>query len=1124
MARGAAQCLAVPALALLALVGPIAGARCDVILDTSFEPEEQQIPDRESPDGWEFALLTADSDAVGAWRQASARTGKASLELAPTGGACAWVGPRESISPATWVRASAWVRTWQFRGTVAVGMLWYDKTGRAVGEVRSTPPDRAADWDRLCVEAPAPAQAATLRPVLLAYGSGMAWFDDLRLVSRDEPALRLLSMTAAGTTQGSSWAVSLSIEATAPMRAAGSITLQLVCLSDGSTACEATFATGFDGGLAPGIHKLGPFVLDIDHYATPGDYLLRMRLGNASVDSLGLPNGIVKVLRRGRGPDEAPHARVEVTAPDTAVAGGEVMVLVRARIAPAPQDPPLVSVLLQSGRAAYAATEAFLEERRHDETYDEFSGQAVLDLPVDLSPGDCELHVSLMGPLAARACTTRGIAVASDGKGSRPVCHGLYRSAAGVEHCWRTLEEGLLAWDGLPYMPIGGMIRTRFLADYSPLDPEGNKDRWREFETRTRALADAGVTDVYLATDPGDLAGTPPDAVQRVVDRFEELGFRYGIEIGGTADDGFIGYLIGHDLEMAGVVAGAENMLPLNGLPFPPGPQALAVLYDDADGRPLGTFRLPIREGSIQLKLGLTEQTKGHTYTAFVTPQVFVPAGYGPGDAANDATFKARKAAVCRRLESVEFGDGLRFLSNPLGRDTGLPPGDVIPTFPSTFGLRFAEWLRSEYDDDLGTLRAAWKCAELPSFDAAGRSVPLTGPGGAGSLADEDAARLYDCQVADGSYVSDLEAFRQRIQAESLDDLVAAIKSIVDVPVILEPEAAGIVAASGDRVGALIRASREVGVHHVSRDPYYGPDGVALSPPKLPSDLARASLVARIAENRSYLKAPWLVATRAAPRLEPGTEQSLVRAATADLSWTGARAVFLQWASDELGDTLAPDIRGLPGLLSDLGRGSEARDLLSSAGPELVFTYPPRHRLIVGVRDDRPAALDGTVGGAPPVKLPDGRWLVPAPTPASESEAPLIVSLPCAVKNHAAARTLDSYLAAEPRASLLVLGTREDLGLVPTLDRLYTPDRRATHYGGGEAQVLASVGGLVPAGPSERGYPDLAHLGAWTLFPVTGLTSEDLVWLLCGVRPRTSAAVSDGRPGSGAWSIERDPR
>jgi len=1115
--KGRALCAG---LALAALLGPVTRAGGDVILDTSFERDEQQVPDRDAPDGWEFALLTQDSDAIGTWQATSARTGNSSLELAPTGGACAWVGPREPVAPAIWMRASAWVRTWQFRGTVAVAMLWYDKTGRAIGEVRSTPPDSMTSWDRVSVEAPAPAQAATLRPILLATGSGMAWFDDFRLASRDQPTVRLLSMTAADTTQGSSWAVSLSVEVTSPMRAAGSVTLELACLSDGSKGAEGTFQTGLDAGLAPGRLDLGPYVLDVGRYATPGRYLLRLRLGSASIDSLSLPNGVINVLRRDRGASEAPHARLEATGPDAADAGGPVTVLVGARLSRASSESPLVSVVLQSGPAAYAATEAFLEEQRQEGECYRYSGRAVFDLPDDLAPGDYELHVCLLGPIAAAESTVLPLAVRSRGAGSRPLCHGQCRSAAGVEHSWRTLGDGTLVWDGMPYMPIGGMVRTRFLSDYNALDPEGNKARWQEFEARTRAIADAGVADVYLTTDPGDLARIPTDAMQRVLDRFEELGLRYGIEIGGAADDGFVGYLVGHELVLRGVVADAQNMMPLGGLPFPPGPQALAVFYDEADGSPLGAFRFPIHEGSIQLKLGLTEGTKGRTYTAYVTPQVFVPAGYGPGDAANDSAFRARKVAVCRTLESLEFGDGLRFLSNPLGRDTGLPPADVIPIFPSTFGLRFAAWLRDEYDGDLGGLQATWCCPDLPSFDAAGRCVSLSGPEGTSFLADEDAGRLYACRVADGSYVSDLEAFRQRIQAESLEDLVAAVKSIVDVPVILEPEAAGTVSTSGEG-GTIVRASREVGAHHVSRDPYYGPDGVALSPPRLPPDLARASLVARIAENRTFLRTPWLLATRVVPKLEAGAEPSLIRSTITDVSWTGARGVFFQWASDEMGDTPAPDIRGLPGLLDDLARGSEACGLLSSDGPKLVFSFPARDRLVAGVRDDRPAALDGTVGGAPPIELPDGRWLAPAPVPAPESAAPLIVSLPCAGKHHAAARLLDNYLASDPRASVLALGPREDLGLVPTLDRLYTPDRRATEHGSGEAQVLATVDGLVPAGPSEPGYPDLARLGSLTLFPVAGLTAKDLEWLLCGPPPSDGGARGLRKgPDFGAWRIE----
>jgi hypothetical protein len=1097
------------------------------LVRTSFEPDPELPTRADFPPGWSFLAVDGHPDVAGRWEPGTARDGERSLSISGSGPRGAFFGPRVAVSPGDWVRSSVWVRSWKLDGAAYLGIIWYDSEGQVIDEVRSGPGSGPERWRRCALEAPAPPGTVTLRPFLALEGAGMVWFDELRVIRRRKPPMELVELVAPAARQGERCPVRLSLRVLQPCNLAEFVALELVSAADGTVAAEAEFEIGLetDEELEPGVYALGPYDLEIDPYATPGPYHLKARLGTRTLDSFGMEHGTLTVERRSRTAREGRRARIQVEAPAAVQAGDLAHVSVSMTVWPPTDEPIFASVALEREGALYAAAELLLGIEAQTDTSTELGDATQVALPATLEDGDYEIVARPTGDVLDGAPGRLTVEVTGGHGGARPYSWGRYVSAEATSHYWRTTDSGVLVWDGLPFAPIGAMLRTRYLDEYSSLDPEGNGDRWRELQSRTRDLADAGIQDVYLVTGARGLAGVPTEAMQRVVDRLEELDLTYGIEIGGPLHAGFDGYLLGVDWHLDECVPGRENVISLPPTRYEYGPSALVTLYDEATGQLVGTRHAPLEHNAVTLRIEETEETAGRSYSLHVTPMVHVPSGMGSGDVASEAAFRARKLAVCGAIEELRFGDGLRFLTNPLSGDPGLPPASVIPAFPSTFARNFGLWLEGAYGGDLDALRDWWGVAGIPSFESAGRLVPASGPG-AMPLVDVDTGQAFVFDPDSSGYWSDLEAYRQEMQADGLEDMVESIKSVVDVPVILEPVAGEMEArpSQGEASATFLRASRGTGLHNISLSPRFGHDGVSIAAPSLPHDLTAQTLAVRLAENRQQARHPWLMATRLTPSAEDLVEgRSLARTLDQAHAW-GARAAYLRWGSDELDDPAAPDLIEHPGLLGALGRLVDSgRLLLPAADPGLVFVYPPRRRaMAAGITDGRSLALDGALASAPAQPLGDGRWLVPAAAFRPGTGDTYIVSLPVARRHPRAARVIERWATREaPVGTVWLLGPRHDHGRVPGLDDFLKDDAwAACAFGTGQYQLLKPVPDLEPSQQGDAGYPVLASVGRLRLFPVEGLSWEAAKWVLGGQRPDTPATPSGTHPDVDQWRIE----
>lgn len=1074
--------------ALVLLSAALQPVGADTLVDDSFE--EDDLGAALTPLDWTCAPLELGSDGVGQWARGMSHRGSRSLSIGQTAGRCAYLGPVNPVREGEWVRASAWASTWRCEIGASIGVMWYGERGRIITVAESEPKLSEGGWTRLRLEAPTPAGAKTVRPFLALAGSGMAWFDDVRVVTRPTAPIVVEEVNAGDARPGGRCSVSLTVRVSQPTVPVESIGLELVALRDARRVAQGSFPlASSDTVLEAGLHRLGPFELQVDPYVPSGPCVLRVRWGDVVLDSVGLANGIVDVSPRRPAVEGGGHwASLELEGPAQVIAGERVPVSVTARVQPRLDSALIAAIELAQGRAVYAATEIVLAALGDSSTgVATHCGHGHLPVPAGVGAGDYTLRALLTGPFAEQPHAEVPCGVASLGSRGKPVGRGSYRSSAGAVHYWRIEPSGVLVWDGFPYMPVGGMIRTSYLNSYRSDDPAGNDQRWRVFEERTRVLAEAGVHDVYVVTSPRGLAGLPTEAVQRVVDRLEALGFRYGLEIGGPADAGFVGYRVGKAYSLGGITTTGEAVIPISDEPLPEGALALVALYDERTGQPVAAMRVPMLAKAVAIRVAEGVGRAGGTFVAYACPQVAVPPGIGSGNPADDTSFRVRRAAVAEALSSLAFGDGLRFLTNPLSGDAGMAPADVVPCFPSTFGRRFGDWLAQRYGGNIARLEQAWGLTEVPGFGVAGRLIPLCGPGPTIPLVEPDGGRMYLFDPGSSAYETDLEAFRQEIQAEALANITSSIKAIVDVPVLLEVEAGAELASrasDGEPLGAFLRQPRRTGRHLVVRDTVEGPDGITLSPPRLPPDVRDASIAVRLAENALSLRSPWLVATR--------VRMVLGSADLTDAARWGARGLFVCWLSDDTG--AEQDLFGNPTALSTVAAaGSDPASLLAHPGPGLLFAFPPRAATPAGPRDDRPLALDGEAGQGAARSIRDGCWLVPAAVLAEEA-GPYVVSLSSARRYRLAAEEVDSALRSSSPPRMLYLGGRDDLGLVPSIDRFLASEPRACTFGSGEAQSYAPGTDLLQQG--EFGGGILATSGALTLFPVRGLRPADISWLL----------------------------
>jgi len=948
------------------------------------------------------------------------RTGSRALRLWNVTTRLAFVSDAIRIDPLEQLRLTGWIRTqFALRGARFV-LSFFDDHQQGIVDTATTPVLGDSDYTRVAIRTTPPDGAAWVMVGCVMDGPGVAWFDDVRLSSSQAEPVWLMDVLSAEAVQpGQTLPIQISVQAIRPITEDDTVRIEFVPVNAEGEGFSGTFQPSPPPSQWPERRSvtLAPMPIEVPPYQPHGEYRMVVSLGRLGLLYHKRPPHIT-VARAKRPLPETAGVHVRLSAPPRATAGQVIEARVGCLFAEPPSGPVhgFLSLLDDSGELLY--DEVGFEVPPCGTAAD--PGQDVtvyLGVNRALPAGRYLLRAGLCGPYVVGGGAESPLAVESTALGSEPIplAHGGFVDAAGALHRWTVGRDAVLTWDGVPWVPVGGVVATAFFTAYFPGDEELNRKSLKAFEDRLDTLKDAGVLDVTFEP-AGDLLDRPAHVLQRVLDAFEARGFRYGISIGGATDEGYRAYRIDERLVVRGAAGGEPASIALNYSP-PRDGRALIVALDSVTGAVahigLEAIRIPLgvdtAGGTVTFTVG--KKGDGRTYDVFVTPESFVPSGEGVGDIWSN--FDRRRARLLGHLSEISYGPGFRFFLSPLCHDLSTSRSRDLPGTSTGMPEAFAEWLRGRYGD-LQALARAW-CAEPepPSFDAAGRLVPATHGAATTVMVDPVTMKCLTVRSAETRFARDLEEFREESVARCLDILCADIRSLVaDVPVVVEHQ----------------WATRR---YFTATDPRGGPDGVAMRSFGPAAELGVSDAAVTGGEASLGRHTLWCIASQTAPtaggeaRAAGYANATVMTTAFDTLLSCGARGLFVLGASlDGIAGYVSHDMARQP---EQLGWIAQYRSLLEKRigalrQPRFVYVYPPAQRtpLLPQLGPSSPFGLDGSLAGTPARLLPDGRWLVPSPSVGGRP-GDYIISLADFPRSASAAEELRGLLS-RPDARVVLVG------------------------------------------------------------------------------------------------------
>jgi hypothetical protein len=327
---------------------------------------------------------------------------------------------------------------------------------------------------------------------------------------------------------------------------------------------------------------------------------------------------------------------------------------------------------------------------------------------------------------------------------------GVYAISTGPKAAWTINEHHTLVWNGEPYVPAGVAIDGTAAAV-------------------ERAHA-AGVRDV-LVDLPANGQGW-----RETVEALEAKEMRYLIRIHSLAPmaEGFA-------VEpQAYRVAGIDTRRTVT-VDLPDATSAFVVLANRRDSTIASQGRVPIIDGKLAYEANPGPQLEHVLLIYPQTRSLEQPDFWGAMDAQRDSLLSA--------LQRAPFGPGLRGIVNPFGRTLANTPRDLrfVPTNPY-FRMELSAFLEGKYKNMQAATRF-WGLGthDLESFEDLARLVPLwSGERGVQQFLDPKTNQIYTGDRINSSAWQDIAVVVNEAAARRYDRVVAAVRSVVDVPVVQE--------------------------------------------------------------------------------------------------------------------------------------------------------------------------------------------------------------------------------------------------------------------------------------------------------------------------------------------------
>jgi hypothetical protein len=730
-------------------------------------------------------------------------------------------------------------------------------------------------------------------------------------------------------------------------------------------------------------------------------------------------------------------------------------------------------VFRQDGKVgAVAESEGAITVAWNQGTSTQVTGEVTI--PDQIAAGTYQVSLGFHG-LGATAQPPQTVTVASELSHADvlPLSAGFFEDSDGATHLWYVNQANTMYWDGEPFVPLGGMFLSKYIQSYSASDPAANEDNWTLDVAALQELKDLGMTDLYLNPVRSGVNGLPTWAWQRVIDKLEELGFRYGLQPNAnTAGQGTMDIMAANADQRAGLTAtGVEGdgragvtfsaSAAWSGISRVDGASYVAV--DQATGQVADAGAAQVSaSGAGQWTLSVDLALPEGVYTVAFTPRA-------TGSLWRLRNFwdnpDAGAQALANLTASLRLGPGFRVFIDPNANEEGiLNAMESLRPVSSAYDAAFSTWLGTKYDD-AAALSQAWQVSpEVDGFQTAARLVPQhlrpEGAPGAGDLIlrDRVSGDVYTA-AATGTAWDDNLAFRSNLYTDYLNATANAIKQVSDAPVIFK-----------------YTGAYKSYFEQTDPDAGSGFDGLGGENYGDGTDKVRQRASYSFSAAKSSARTMWLVTTETSTDENMDAKQSsgvfgygdkptMFRQLDANLA-AGEKGIY-----DFLFNHLPYDGRlryyaytANPDQFTWLNEFRATRlgsdkiaDLADYQPQDVYYSYPPGEMWWTSPTE-RSAVLTGDdFDGTGPLTTRDGKYLAPTAR-TNIGQGVLVVSIqdaPATTVWGEAIQDLETILAAGTQ--VVVMGHRINLGAIPQLDRYYTSEFVA--LGNGDVgQVLAPTG------------------------------------------------------------------
>lgn len=351
---------------------------------------------------------------------------------------------------------------------------------------------------------------------------------------------------------------------------------------------------------------------------------------------------------------------------------------------------------------------------------------------------------------------------------------GTYVDSAGGQHAWSVNDAHTLIWDSQPYVPVGGVLVSRYISF-------GSEDDYQADVAAIQAAASRGITDIIIkASGPATLSD--PAAWQRIIDYLDSQGMNYGIELSDGPKDPLKGHIVSPSRYR---LEGPSESTTIN-CDWPGVDSAIYVIVNKTTNQISTTGGAFVKDGKVSIKL---PQPLSQNDILIVYPRRAFGA-LGDGGYGDIWTgFGEYRDRVLAFFKQIKLGPGMRFFLEPFTCKMDFT-GEMVGFVPDSQGFRLGleAYLTRKYVHE-GTVNAKWGLNEnLDSIEIAARLLPLWSMGrGATSAYDRAAGTTFPVDATVSQMWRDITDYRDTSTQEYMNTISDTLrKQVANVPVIFK--------------------------------------------------------------------------------------------------------------------------------------------------------------------------------------------------------------------------------------------------------------------------------------------------------------------------------------------------